>query len=440
MFKTYLKAIFLSIFCALNASAAHSVSLLRDPDIEYGLQQLAEPILRAANLNSDDVKVWIVNDMGLNAFIIDHTHIFLHAGLVLQLKSAAQLQSVIAHEAAHISNGHISRRLANAKRAKLATSFGVLVAAAAVAAGHTDAGLGLALGATGSVNRVLLAHTRIEESAADQSALRFMNAAKVDPAAMVEVFKLFIGQSNLSEEHQDPYTRSHPLNRDRIRTINAYAATAPSHRPDVKQAYWFSRIQGKLSGFLRAPQWTLRRATGSSDVDLMRRAIAEHRSGRSSTAQKEHGPAGRGPSQRCILPGVAGTNSIGKPRIFGCNKSLCQRGPAGAQQCAYLGGLWPIAPGTKHQKFKRASSENFAKGPQPRQSRCANFTRYRHSLCPQWPARTGCSGHCRALCIARQYAKCRHTGQTGRRPPAARLGGMAKGAGYFGRGENALVG
>ena len=76
MFKTYLKAIFLSIFCALNASAAHSVSLLRDPDIEYGLQQLAEPILRAANLNSDDVKVWIVNDMGLNAFIIDHTHIF----------------------------------------------------------------------------------------------------------------------------------------------------------------------------------------------------------------------------------------------------------------------------------------------------------------------------------------------------------------------------
>ena len=106
-----------------------------------------------------------------------------------------------------------------------AISFGVLVAAAAVSAGHTDAGLGLALGAPGSVNRVLLAHTRIEESAADQSALRFMNAAKVDPAAMVEVFELFIGQSNLSEEHQDPYTRSHPLNRDRIRTINAYAAT-----------------------------------------------------------------------------------------------------------------------------------------------------------------------------------------------------------------------
>jgi predicted Zn-dependent protease len=224
--------------------------------------------------------------MGLNAFVIDHTHIFLHAGLVLQLKSAAQLQSVIAHEAAHISNGHISRRLANARRAKMATSFGVLVAAAAVAAGHTDAGVGLALGATGSVNRTLLAHTRIEESAADQSALRFMNAAKIDPTAMAEVFELFIGQSNLSEEYQDPYTRSHPLNRDRIRTINAYAATATTHLPDAKQAYWFSRIQGKLSGFLRAPQWTLRRATGRSDVNVMRRAIAEHRSGRSSAAQK----------------------------------------------------------------------------------------------------------------------------------------------------------
>ncbi|MAB86061.1 MAG: peptidase M48 [Rhodobacteraceae bacterium] len=286
MFKTYLKAIFLAIFCALNASAAQSISLLRDPDIEHGLQQLADPILRAANLNSESVKVWIINDMSLNAFVIDHTHIFLHAGLVLQLKTAAQLQSVIAHEAAHISNGHVSRRLANARRAKMATSFGVLVGAAAAAAGHTDAGLGLALGATGSVNRILLAHTRIEESAADQSAVRFMNSAKVDPAAMAEVFELFIGQSTLTEDYQDPYMRSHPLNRDRIRTIHAYAANATPHRPDAKQAYWFSRIQGKLSSFLRAPQWTMRRATGSSDVSRMRRAIAEHRSGRSSTAKK----------------------------------------------------------------------------------------------------------------------------------------------------------
>ena len=286
MFKTYLKVIFLAVFCALNASIAHSISLLRDPEIEHGLQQLAAPILRAAKLKSDSVKVWVVNDMGLNAFVIDHTHIFLHAGLVLKLKSAAQLQSVIAHEAAHISNGHISRRLANARRAKMATSFGVLVAAAAVGAGHTDAGLGLALGTTGSVNRILLAHNRIEESAADQSALRFMNAAKIDPVAMAEVFEIFIGQSDLSEEYQDPYTRSHPLNRDRIRIVNAYAANATSYLPDAAQAYWFSRIQGKLSGFLRAPQWTMRRATGSSDVDLMRRAIAEHRSGRSSSAQK----------------------------------------------------------------------------------------------------------------------------------------------------------
>jgi predicted Zn-dependent protease len=123
---------------------------------------------------------------------------------VLKLKSAAQLQSVIAHEAAHISNGHISRRLANARRAKMATSFGVLVAAAAVGAGHTDADLGLALGTTTSVNRILLAHTRIKESTADQSALRFMNAAKIDPVAMAEVFEHFIGSSNLSEDYQDP--------------------------------------------------------------------------------------------------------------------------------------------------------------------------------------------------------------------------------------------
>ena len=431
MFKNYLKAIFLAIFCALNASAAQSISLLRDPDIEHGLQQLADPILRAASLNSESVKVWIINDMSLNAFVIDHKHIFLHAGLVLQLKSAAQLQSVIAHEAAHISNGHISRRLANARRAKMATSFGVLVGAAAVAAGHTDAGLGLALGATGSVNRVLLAHNRIEESAADQSAVRFMELAKVDPTAMAEVFKLFIGQSTLSEDYQDPYTRSHPLNQDRIRTIHAYAANATPHRPDAKQAYWFSRIQGKLSGFLRAPQWTIRRATGSSDVNRMRRAIAEHRSGRSSTAQQTIAQLVTDHPNDAFLPRATGTNPIGKPGIFSGHKSLCQRRQTGAQQCTYLRGLWSISPGAKHQKFKCASSENIAKGPQPRKSRRKNFTRYRHGLRAQWSAGTGFSGHCRALRIARRYAKCRNSGQTGRRPLATRFSGSAKGAGYF---------
>ena len=286
MLNTRLKATLVAIALTVNATTAQSVGLLRDPDIEHGLQKLANPILRAAGLNGEAIKVLIVNEMSLNAFVIDHNHIFIHAGLVLELQNADQLQSIIAHEAAHIANGHISRRVANVKRAKLTAEFGVLVAAAAITGGQSPAGVGIALGATGSANRVLLAHTRTEEASADQSALRYLTQAQVNPTAMSDVFKIFSGQTTLSEELQDPYTRSHPLNRDRMRVIDAYAAGARSFAPSPSQAYWFNRIQAKLSGFLRAPKWTLNRAKGNSEIGLMRQAIANHRSGRTALATK----------------------------------------------------------------------------------------------------------------------------------------------------------
>ena len=287
MFNTSLKTLLFSIVLTVTATAGQSTNLLRDPDIEHGLQALASPILRAAGLNSSDVKILVVDDMSLNAFVIDHNHIFLHAGLILRLKSAAQLQSVIAHEAAHIVNGHISRRIANVQRAKIASVFGVLIAAAAAAAGEPEASLGLALGASSSAGRVLLAHTRIEESSADQSALRYLTQANINTTAMSEVFQIFSGQTALSVVRQDPYTRTHPLNRDRIRAINAYKSKAKKRPEDKTQAYWFTRIQAKLSGFLRAPKWTLTHAKGTSEIDFMRQAIANHRSGNGNLAKQQ---------------------------------------------------------------------------------------------------------------------------------------------------------
>ena len=65
MLSTRLKATLVAIALTVNATTAQSVGLLRDPDIEHGLQKLANPILRAAGLNGEAIKVLIVNDMSL---------------------------------------------------------------------------------------------------------------------------------------------------------------------------------------------------------------------------------------------------------------------------------------------------------------------------------------------------------------------------------------
>jgi predicted Zn-dependent protease len=270
----------LCLTALIGAAPARAAQLLRDADIEYALKQLGAPILRAAGLSPDQVRILLVNDNTLNAFIVDTQHIFIHSGLMTKLDSAAQLQAVIAHEAAHIANGHITRRLGNLRSARTAAGLGLVLAAAAAAAGGGQAAAGIAIGSQSSVLRNFLAHTRAEEASADISSVRYLIRAGVDPKGAVEVQELFRGQVALAESRQDPYMRSHPLTRDRLRALNGLVASASADTPpDPAANYWFARAQGKLTAFTRAPSWTLRRAdsSGSADIANMRKAVAYHR-------------------------------------------------------------------------------------------------------------------------------------------------------------------
>ena len=277
---------FLILTLALTLPAAlplraQGLSLIRDADIEYALDQLADPILRAAGLSPSQVRILVVNDSSLNAFVADTQHIFLHSGLILRLDSAPALQAVIAHEAAHIANGHISRRLANMRSARTAAGLGMIMAAAAAASGaNSQAAAGLAIGSQSSALRLFLQHTRAEESSADISSVRYMVRAGIDPRGALEVQELFKGQQALAESRQDPYMRSHPLTRDRLRALEGLVAGIGRETPrDPGAEYWFARASGKLSAFMRAPGWTLRRAgdSASQDIALMRQAVAHHR-------------------------------------------------------------------------------------------------------------------------------------------------------------------
>lgn len=259
---------------------ARAVGLLRDPDIEYALGELAAPILQAAGLSPAQVRILVVDDPDINAFVIDGRAIFIHSGLILRLSSAAQLQSVIAHEAAHIANGHVTRRLSNMRQGQRAAGIGMLLAIASAAAGAPgDAVAGVAAGAAGSAQRVFFSHTRAEEAAADQSGVRFMLAAGVDPAAALDVLDLIRGQEALSTARQDPYARSHPLTADRLRALRGLVAANPVGNRDTSTAdYWFARAQGKLSAFTQNPAWTLRRVRDDTTlIGQMRAAVAYHR-------------------------------------------------------------------------------------------------------------------------------------------------------------------
>ena len=272
---------------AFYAQIAQAAGLLRDSDIEEGLSQLAAPVLIAAGLSPVSTKILVVNDDRLNAFVIDRRHIFLHSGLILRSKTPEMLQSVIAHEAAHIANGHIARRRQALQLTRNAANFGTALAVAVGAAsGSGQAATGIALGIRGSATRKFLSHSRAEESSADQSALGYMVRSGINPMGMVDTLDMFVGQENLIVGRQDPYVRSHPLTRDRMRSVETMAMAHDDLPSDPGMVYWHARVVGKLSAFQRAPSWTLGRVKNSHSEDIkhMRSAIAHGRAGQLNLA------------------------------------------------------------------------------------------------------------------------------------------------------------
>jgi len=275
----FLMAILLIL--ATVSAPVRAATLLRDPDIEHGLNKVAEPIFKAAGLGATRMDIVLIDDRSLNAFVVDHGNIFIHSGLLLKMDTAAMLQAVIAHEAAHITNGHLARRPVNLRNARTAAGIGMaLAAAAAVASGAGEAAGAAALGASNTAMRMFFVHTRSEENAADQTGMRYLARAGVDPQGMVEVMDIFRGQEMLSAARQDPYARTHPLSRDRYRVVQRLAeAHAGAARENDEVEYWFQRAKGKLSAFERSPKWTLNRVgeSGYADIAAMREAVAYHR-------------------------------------------------------------------------------------------------------------------------------------------------------------------
>ncbi len=264
----------------ITSAPAHAVSLLRDPDIEHALQRMAAPVLYAAGLGGN-IKILMVDDQRLNAFVIDHGHIFINSGMIMRMNTPEMLQSVIAHEAAHIANGHIARRMANLDSARTTAGLGLALGlAAAAVSGRGDVGAALAFGTQSSALRQFLAHTRAEESSADQSGIRYLARAGIDPSGTLDVHRLFEGQELLAASRQDPYMRTHPLTRDRLRAAEGFvAAYAGNAKPNPELDYWYDRARGKTTAFIRPTKWTLSRyqESKSEDVRHMRLAVAYHR-------------------------------------------------------------------------------------------------------------------------------------------------------------------
>src|SRR5205823_1894489 len=83
--------------------------VIRDTEIEQLLRDYTQPILKAAGLAKQNVRVVIINDRSFNAFVADGRRIFINAGTIMVSETPNEVIGVLAHETGHMAGGHLAR-------------------------------------------------------------------------------------------------------------------------------------------------------------------------------------------------------------------------------------------------------------------------------------------------------------------------------------------
>jgi predicted Zn-dependent protease len=271
----------------LTSVPAQAQGLIRDAETESLIRLYAKPILSAAGLGSQGIRIHLVNDRNFNAFVIDGHNMFMHAGTLMNAKTPNQVIGVIAHETGHITGGHLARLRNQVSKAKsaalmlqllgLATMVGGAVAGAP---GLGQTGMGVAYGGQDAALRSLLAYRQSEESSADQAAVTFLNAAKQSARGMIETFE-FMGSKLVGVQGIDPYLQSHPMPSQRLSQLRNLVASSPYYDVADPPQLQFRHdlMKAKLFGFLDEPQTVFNRYP-QTDLSLSAnyaRAIATYR-------------------------------------------------------------------------------------------------------------------------------------------------------------------
>ncbi|MDA9926409.1 M48 family metalloprotease [Amylibacter sp.] len=276
----------------LFPTISYGKGILRDAEIERTLKIITLPLLENTKIDQQNFKVLVINDSSMNAFVTSGQYIFIHYGLINKMETVEQLQSVIAHEIGHITGGHYIQRTSDIESARTLAGIGMILSAAAgLVSGDSNTAIGLAAGSQSASKRNFLKHSRTQEASADQAGIKLMAAANINPHAALEVLEIFKGQELLTAKRQDPYIQTHPLNSQRISSIQKSLKTLnfKKNEKDKNIAYMYNRMRAKFKGFTEKPFRALQTTNikKNDELNLYTRAIAYHRLPDLNLAQKE---------------------------------------------------------------------------------------------------------------------------------------------------------
>lgn len=244
---------FLGPFGAMvTPASAQGVTLLQDTETERLLHSYEDPILHVAGIDPNAVKIYIVNDTSLNAFVAEGQNIFANAGLFIQLKNPNEITGVLAHETGHMAGGHLIRDTRAIEKAEIPMLLSMVVGMAAAIAGAGEAGMILMGIGQSAAQAQFLSFSRVQEATADQMGQRFLRETHQSGLGMVHVFDRMANESARAGVDEKQFASDHPADRDRVGLMEDEADASPYRDvPDSPASiHAYEMVKAKVIGFL----------------------------------------------------------------------------------------------------------------------------------------------------------------------------------------------
>jgi predicted Zn-dependent protease len=250
-----------SLWLQTGAAEAQGISLLQDTETERLLRSYEEPILQVAGIDPAAVKMYIVNDTSLNAFVAEGQNIFCNAGLFIQLRTPNELIGVLAHETGHMAGGHLIRGSDAIAKAEIPMLLSLLLGVGAAIAGAPEAGMILMGIGQSAAAAQFMSFSRDQEATADQMALRYLRLTHQSGMGMVHVFERMANEAAMAVKNPEAYASDHPADRDRVANLQELAEASPYRDvPDSPQAiHAYEMVKAKVIGYLLPVQDVLYR-------------------------------------------------------------------------------------------------------------------------------------------------------------------------------------
>ena len=268
-----------------NALAQNQqMSLLLDAEIDDYVNDLAKPLLKAANLNPNNVHILVLNSPNINAFVNSQEAVFIMSGLILAAENANEVAGVIAHEIGHLKGHHLLRLSQSSQALTLPTLVGSILGLGAMAAGAPNAGAAVMVGSQAAGISSMLRFSRSQEQQADQIAVSLMEELNISTEGLKNFFGRLHTQNMMYHQAPPEYLMTHPKPSGRQNFLEQ--ATKKPYTPSPAQKLAFERVKAKIYALTHTPAQT-RRILFDTDTPVAEygRAVAYTRAGDYDQAQ-----------------------------------------------------------------------------------------------------------------------------------------------------------